>query len=80
MDFKNKLTHNGIHYSRYIASWTNEVYWRNYSPRLLSFGNTFKKWLRSEGLTDKEVNDIVLMATNGKLELEESAKRFMTTK
>ena len=79
MDFKNKLTHNGIHYSRYIASWT-KVCRRTDGRRLLYFGSAFEEWLRSEGLTDEEVNDIQLMATNGKLELEESAKRFVTTK
>ena len=42
------------------------------------FGNLFKEWLKeTQGLTDDEIKDIMEMATNGKLELEESAKRFL---
>ena len=69
-DFKNEVTHNGIHYSRYIASW-NKAGGRTY-------GRLFKEWLRDyQELTDDEIKDIIEMATNGKMELEFSAKQFL---
>lgn len=70
--FKNKLTHNEIHYSRYIASWNNVIG----NPR--DNIRAFKEWLeKSEKLTQDEIQDIVNLLTNGKLELQESAKRFV---
>lgn len=70
--FENKLTHNGIHYSRYIASWQKSG--TGY------YSDLFKDWLYSEGLTDDEVHDIYEMATNGKMELEMSVSRFLQQK
>lgn len=71
--FENKLTQNGgIHYSRFIASWYNKG-----GEKITSYG-PFRDWLYSLGfLTEKEIDDICEMATNGKLELEMSAKRFI---
>ena len=69
--FENKLTHNEIHYSRYIVSWKR-------SGGKIYRGGLFEKWLREkEHLTEDEIADILLMAENGKLELENSAKFFI---
>ncbi len=72
MSFENKLTHNGIHYSRYIASWLKvggQIHYRG----------LFQKWLKErEQLTDEEIYEITEMARNGKLELQESALEFMS--
>lgn len=68
--FENKLseTHE-IHYSRYIASWINEGGH--------TFGKFFIEWLKSIGLTETEIRDIRNLATDGKLELEASAKKYV---
>ena len=71
--FENKKTHNGIHYSRYIVSWHNSGG--------LYYGRNFVEWLRTtQELTDDEIHDIVEMATCGKLELETSAKMFLSNR
>ena len=76
MNFVNKLTHNGIHYSRYIASWTKVLADMGLKPGF--YGEAFEKWLREEqGLTAEEISDIQILASNGKLELEESIRTFM---
>lgn len=70
-NFENAETHNGIYYSRYIVSW------RNAGGEITPYG-LFDRWLREvEKLTDEEIRDIYNLATNGKLELQESAKAFM---
>lgn len=71
VQFENALTHNGIHYSRYIESW------RRMGGKIF-YGGLFEDWLReTQKLTDEEIRDILLIATNGKMELEMSAKMFM---
>lgn len=60
-------------YSRYIASWSNVQ-----GHAYFGFDEKFKEWLRSEGLTEDEVMDCALQANCGKLELETSAKIFLT--
>ena len=74
MNFENKLTHNGIHYSRYIASWTKTLRRNHMRPW---FGTLFQEWLKTQGLTVEEIDEITLLAGNGKLELEESVQRFI---
>lgn len=58
------------HYSRYIASWYN-VGGGYY------FGDAFREWLAFEGLNEKEISDVVEMATCGKLELEYTAQAYV---
>lgn len=58
-----------VHYSRYVASW------RNMNGNL--FGDYFKKWLISEGLTEQEAAEVEEMYCLGKLELEKSARKFI---
>lgn len=69
----------GMFYSRIIASWS-----RVYVDYQV-FGNEFKDWLRSikdaktgeRILTEDQVRDIYNLATNGKLEWQENARRFI---
>lgn len=69
--FENKITHNEIHYSRYIASWLKA------GGKITRCG-LFQKWLKEkEELTDEEIYEITDLALNGKLELQESAKYYM---
>ena len=74
--FENKLTHNGIHYSRYIASWIKaggDLHFSKYS--------NFAKWLKElQWLTDDEIRDICNLADNGKMELEESVTLWLMMK
>ena len=67
---KNKKTKKGgIHYSRYIASWT-KVYGNK-------FGDDFMDWLESIGVSEDEAMDIRFMAECGKMELEGSIAIFL---
>ena len=91
-NFENDRTEeHSIHYSRYITSWA-KMYINHYKGDNLRleyhgvyayrgykcmFGPEFKEWLRSLGLSEDEVHDIYEMATNGKMELEASADRFI---
>ena len=70
--FENKKF-NDIHATRYIMSWVRMGGKLKYGKEI----EDFEKWLRSLGLNEDEANDIVLLATNGKLELEVSAKAFL---
>ena len=75
--FDNKKTIiGGVLYSRLIASWYNvggKIY--GYGP-MDEVG--FKRWLREDCLCSEiEVRDIYNMATNGKLEYEDSATKFI---
>lgn len=73
--FENKKTKNGIHYSRYIASWINACKELKVS---IYFDDKFLRWLEfSERLDEEEINNIRNMAKNGKMELEDSAKSFL---
>lgn len=64
---------NGIHMSRYIASWMNAGgefigTWED---------SSFSRWLRTVGVTNEEdLHDIFEMATCGKFELERSAEKY----
>lgn len=70
--FENKSIR-GIYASRYIASWVREGgELSNYKKKSL-----FVKWLRRLGLDQEEVDYIYNFATNGKMELESDARRFI---
>jgi hypothetical protein len=70
--FENKII-NGVHATRYIASWNKAggafIYREDYY--------NFRKWLLSIGLTDDDARHICRLADNGKLELENSAEKFI---
>lgn len=70
--FENKLI-NGIHASRYIASWVIAGGSLYYGEDI----NDFYKWLLSMDLTEDEAKHIKRLAENGKLELEIRAEKFI---
>ena len=64
---------NGIYYSRFIASWVKK-------GGMLKTGHDismFRSWLTEIGCDDETVDKITFLASNGKLELENSAKKFL---
>ena len=76
--FENKVIE-GIHISRFIASWQEAT------GNCRKEKGLFREWLKSlvingRYLTDGEVHDILFVADNGKLELEMSAKAFIKEK
>lgn len=77
-EFENKLI-NGIHASRYVVSWVkgggNLYINRRYNCR-------FIEWLKSlfingRYLTEEEIDYIYHFASNGKMELESNASKFL---
>lgn len=73
--FENRIIE-GIHISRFVASWVKEGGELNF---------TFKEWLgtlviNERKLTNDEIKDIYNFGTNGKLELEASASKFLNNK
>ena len=78
--WKNK-TECGIHVTRFIASWYR-------AGGTLRYGkdyDDFEEWLRtliidSKKLSEEDVNHIVELARNGKMELEHSARQFLKQK
>ena len=79
--YENELI-KGIYISRYIASWIKSGGQIGYAARCLGQTNNFMNWLRTlvidgEHLTEDEIWRIYSFATNGKLELEDSAKKFI---
>jgi len=63
----------GIHASRYVMSWVRsggELHWR-------AGCSEFNEWLESLGLDENEISIIVEIASNGKMELETSARIFL---
>lgn len=67
--FENRL-YNGIHATRYIASWLNAGGWM--------WMGDFEDWLMSFGLSAQEAREIWNMAICGKLELENNAEKFIS--
>ena len=64
---------NGIFYSRFIASWVRK-------GGMLKTGHDismFRSWLTEIGCDDETVDKITFLASNGKMELENSAERFL---
>ena len=70
--FENKII-NGIHATRYIASWLRSG-GKLYRGRDLE---DFSRWLKSIGVSEEDRDHIWRMAQNGKMELEYSAKQFV---
>jgi hypothetical protein len=73
--FENKKV-DGIHATRYIASWIKSGGKLNHGENI----DDFSEWLKSLGLSEKDILDIKFIATNGKLELERSATYFLANK
>ena len=82
--WENKFLENyGIHYSRIIASWYEAggkriaSYWKN---PFTGEVNEFIRWLeQTKALTDDDIKNIFLQATNGKMEWVKNAKKFLGT-
>ena len=71
--FENKII-KGEYATRYIASWSNV----NGVISTAKDRVRFAEWLESIGLSDEEIYHVVNLATCGKLELEASARRFVS--
>ena len=74
-DFENKIASNGVHYSRIIASWMKEA--SSFGMKRYIYEDQFQRWLGSLGLTETEQYEIYYLATNGKMELESNAYKFL---
>lgn len=72
--FENKAINGYVYATRFIASWIKV-------GGQLKTGKDikdFKEWLKSIGeISDDDINHIVFLATNGRLELEDHARRFL---
>ena len=78
--FTNK-TECGIHPTRFIMSWVREG--GTFSRSGIGYDD-FRDWLKNliidgKPLSDEDVDHIVFIARNGKLELEVSAKNYLKT-
>lgn len=73
MDFENKLSSEQVHYSRYIASFIKVC-----GDVGVSFNyRLFYKWLHTLKLSEEEIEGIVMLAFNGRIELEENARKYL---
>jgi len=77
-EFQNKIASNGVYYSRIIASWVSSER-RAVVPgiKIELFRGHFEDWLTELGLPEEEIREIKYLAENGKMELEDSAYKFL---
>lgn len=73
-EFENKII-GDVYATRFIMSWIREGGQLRYRRDV----DNFYKWLLSLGLTEDDARHIKNLATNGKLELETSARAFLKT-
>lgn len=71
--FENIRIDGYIYATRFIASWIKVGGTLNKPGDLTKF----EDWLKSLELSKEDIRCIKFLATNGKLELEEDAKRFL---
>lgn len=71
--FTNRQINNYTYATRYIASWLRE----GGKLRTGKDVGDFCRWLSSMGLSEDEVRHIKFLAENGKMELEDSARKFL---
>lgn len=74
--FENRQINGYTYATRFIASWVRE----GGELRTGQDYDDFKEWLRSLGLNEDDVNHIYFLASNGKMELEYRAKKFLADK
>jgi uncharacterized membrane protein len=74
--FENKQINGYTYATRFIMSWVRVG--GTFSKRGEGY-KEFEDWLRILGLSDEDVEYVVNLARNGKLELEVSAKNYMQT-
>lgn len=71
--FENRQINGYVYETRYIASWLREGGQLRYGEDV----DKFHRWLLSLGLSEEEADHIKFLATNGKMELEYRAKKFL---
>jgi len=82
-NFENKyIKRMDVHYSRIIESWHN-AWTDSKKTRPRNDYKLFREWLGSlvifgEKLTDEEIFELGYIYQNGKMECEESAKKFIS--
>ena len=72
--FENKVINGYIYATRFIRSWVRsggkfDKYGQGYDD--------FREWLESLELKTEDIEDIMFLAQNGKLELEVSARNYI---
>lgn len=72
--YENKLIKDYTYATRFIMSWVRMGGQLGFHGEGV---DEFKKWLTSLNLEEDDIAHIVLLATNGKMELEISAKKFL---
>lgn len=73
--FKNTQIKGYTYATRYIASWIKVGGKLQCNKDI----DDFEEQLKSLNLDKEDINKIIFLATNGKLELEVSAKKFLKT-
>ena len=75
MSFENKVINGCDYATRFIMSWVRSG--GTFGKHGKGYDD-FRKWLESLELKTEDIEDIMFLARNGKLELEVSAKKFIT--
>ena len=75
MSFENKVINGCDYATRFIMSWVRSG--GTFGKHGKGYDD-FRKWLESLELQTEDIEDIMFLAQNGKLELEVSAKKFIT--
>ena len=75
MNFENKIINGYTYATIFIMSWVRSG--GTFGKHRKDY-NDFRKWLESLELKTEDIEDIMFLAKNGKLELEVSAKNFIT--
>ena len=73
--FENKVINGYIYATRFIISWVRSG--GTFGKRGEGYDD-FREWLESLELKTEDIEDIMFLAQNGKLELEVSAKNYIT--
>ena len=73
--FENKVINGYIYATRFIISWVRSG---GKFDRQSGGYDDFRKWLESLKLDPEDIESIMFLAQNGKLELEVSAKNYIT--
>ena len=73
--FENKVINGYTYATRFIMSWGRSV--GTFDMHGAGYDD-FRNWLKSLGQKTRDINDIMFLAQNGKLELEVSAKNYIT--
>ena len=73
--FENKVINGYTYATRFIMSWVRSG--GTFDKHGKGYGD-FRNWLKSLELKTEDIEDIMFLAQNGKLELEVSAKNYIT--